>query len=287
MSPGVACDRRPFGTIGAMTRPPDDPNDPQEHPHTRAFDPGEDPSQGGDPTARTEAYSQHDPYTDRPYGDQQYGYEQQGYGTQGYADQGYGEQGYADQGYGEQGYAGQGYGEQGYGGQPPTGQETNSSGGGKRTAILVAAIIAVIALIAVVAYAIVRNSGGNDGTAATTAPATTTLTTPPTSRQTTTQETTTEETTTTTTNAPAAGAVTYQITGNGDVVALRFRKGNDFEIVAATGTPWSRQATVSGDNAELTAVVVRGPVTCNILRGEELLASATSNGGTLRCAAGV
>ena len=40
-------------------------------------------------------------------------------------------------------------------------------------------------------------------------------------------------------------------------------------------------------DAELTAVVVRGPVTCNILRGEELLASATSNGGTLRCAAGL
>ena len=149
------------------------------------------------------------------------------------------------------------------------------------------AIIAVIALIAVVAYAIVRSSGSNGDTAATTAPATTTISTPTTTEQTTTEDTTTTEETTTTTAAPAAGAVTYQITGNGDVVALRFRKGNDFEIVAATGTPWSRQATVTGDAAELTAVVVRGPVTCNILRGDELLASATSNGGTLRCTAGM
>lgn len=259
-----------------MTRPPEDPNDPAEHPETRRFDPNEDPSGGGDPTARTEAYSQHDPYANQPYGDQQ----QYGYPDQGYPDQGYGQQGYGNQEYGNQEY-----GQQGYGDQQQSGQDPDSSGGGKRTAILVVAIIAVIALIAVVAYAIIRSSGGDGDTVATTAPATTTVTTTPTT--TTTEETTTEETTTTTTPAQAAGAVTYQITGNGDVVALRFRKGNDYEIVAATGTPWSRQATITGDNAELTAVVVRGPVTCNILRGEELLASATSNGGTLRCAAGL
>ena len=269
-----------------MTRPPEDPNDPAEHPHTRAFDPNEDPSAGGDPTARTEAYSQHDAYANQPYGDQQhYGYGGQGYADQGYPEQGYPDQGYGQQGYGNQEYGNQEYGQQAYGNEHQPGQDPDSSGGGKRTAILVVALIAVIALIAVVAYAIIRSSGGDGDTVATTAPATTTVTTTPTT--TTTEETTTEETTTTTTPAQAAGAVTYQITGNGDVVALRFRKGNDYEIVAATGTPWSRQATITGDNAELTAVVVRGPVTCNILRGEELLASATSNGGTLRCAAGL
>ena len=58
-------------------------------------------------------------------------------------------------------------------------------------------------------------------------------------------------------------------------------------ICEVTATLSLRQATVTGDAAELTAVVVRGPVTCNILRGDELLASATSNGGTLRCTAGM
>ncbi len=80
--------------------------------------------------------------------------------------------------------------------------------------------------------------------------------------------------------------MTYQLTGNGDVVALSFSKGGGAPtVIAATGAPWSQRVNVKGTTAKLSAIVVRGPVTCSILVDGEQLATATSNGGTLNCSA--
>ena len=77
----------------------------------------------------------------------------------------------------------------------------------------------------------------------------------------------------------------YQLTGSGDVAGVRYRKGSEFAIDPVTSTPWSMTARVSGSTAELTGIVLRGPVTCTIMHGEQQLSSATSNGGLLRCVA--
>ncbi|QTI71525.1 hypothetical protein J6U32_05465 [Gordonia polyisoprenivorans] len=143
-------------------------------------------------------------------------------------------------------------------------------------------MIAALVLIVVVAVLVVRSTGGGDSTASPTTssvsatPSTTTPTT------TTTTETTTEETTTA---RVTAGAVVYQLTGSGDVAGVRYRKGSEFVIDPVTAAPWSMTTTVTGGSAELTAIVVRGPVTCTIMHGREQLTSTTSNGGLLRCVA--
>ena len=86
-----------------------------------------------------------------------------------------------------------------------------------------------------------------------------------------------------TTPTVAPGSVVYQLTGSGDVVGLAFRTDRGREVVAAAGSPWSNRTTVSDRAVELTAMVIRGPVTCTILQGDELIASSTSRGGPLRC----
>lgn len=264
-----------------MTPPPDRPREPSdpgdEHPETRQFDPFEDPASVGEPTAPTEAYGDQ-PYRD-PYG--------QGDGGDQYGGDQYPTEAYSDTRGGTGQYAAPYDTPPPSGGPPSAGAGASGGGPGKRTPLLILATLAAIALIAIVAVLIVRGSGGDGGT--TSAATTPTTTTAPTTTTTTTEETTTttEPTTTTTTRTVTPGAVVYQITGNGEVVGLRFRSGADFVVVAATGTPWSQTAQVGGGSAELTAIVVRGPVTCNILQGEELLSSSTSSGGPLRCAASV
>ncbi|WP_238534839.1 hypothetical protein [Gordonia polyisoprenivorans] len=237
-----------------MTQPPEDPWDPNRlPPHTRAFDPDQNPAE----------------YPDS-------GYPQTGYGQTGYDQSGY-PQGAYTQGYGQE-----------PGGPPPTGPygeppSGGSGGGGRRTLILALAVIAALVLIVVVAVLVVRSTGGGDSTASPTTTSTvsaTSSTTTPTT--TTTTETTTEETTTA--RVPA-GAVVYQLTGSGDVAGVRYRKGSEFVIDPVTAAPWSMTTTVTGGSAELTAIVVRGPVTCTIMHGREQLTSTTSNGGLLRCVA--
>ncbi|MFT4044266.1 MAG: hypothetical protein QM673_14005 [Gordonia sp. (in: high G+C Gram-positive bacteria)] len=168
----------------------------------------------------------------------------------------------------------------------PHEQPSAGRGGGIRTAVLaVTALVAIVAIV-VVGYLLLHRSPGAEGdaSAASTIPAPASAT----------ATTTAPHTPTTTSAEPpipaptrtvARGAVVYQITGNGDIVGLRYRTGTHFTLVAAAGTPWSQAVTVRGHNAELTAIVVRGPVTCNILRGEDLLSSSTSSGGLLRCVA--
>ncbi|GAC67216.1 hypothetical protein [Gordonia soli] len=261
-----------------MTRPPEDPRDPyNDPPGTRRFDPldetaahpapgpeygetgptepvGYDPRRPADPSYQDPAYSQ-------AYG------AQDPYGPQG---------GYPDQSYGDQNY-----------GPPPGGpydDPRGGDGGGNRgrTAGLVLAVLAAIVVIVLVAFLIARGSS-DDELPATSSSATSQVTT--TSAEPTTTTTTRETTTTTTTSAPPPGEVVYQITGSGDVVGLRYAARGQTVLIAATATPWSQTARVNGGSAELTALVIRGPVTCTILRGEKLLTSSTSNGGPLRCAA--
>ncbi len=234
-----------------MTRPPDDRWDPnREHPDTRRFEPGDE----------TAAYGPGD-QTGAP-------------GTYG-APQAYTE-GYQNPQYGPTGAPGPNYGAPP---PPPTPPSKNTG----RTIGLAAAALAALVVLVVVGVLVARGTGNNGssaGGASSSAPGTrgsSTLTT-------TTTTTTTEETTRTTSTV-APGAVVYQLTGGGDVIALRFRDGDGHTIVAATGAPWSQATTVTGGVADLTAIVVRGPVTCNILQGEQLLSSSTSNGGPLSCSA--
>lgn len=273
-----------------MKRPPDDPRD-ENPPQTRPFDPDVDPASMGDPTAQypageypTGAYPPPGPAGSYPDGPPpSAAYSQQPPPGAGY---GYGPGPYDrpyDQGYGDQNYPGQGYpADDPYGAPPPDGRQKS-----RRTAGLVLAVLAALAVVVVAAVLILNNSrnGGSGSVASSTAsppPASTTTTTTTTEATTTTTEPTT---TTTTTRQTPAGSVVYQLTGNGDVVALQYRSGARSVIVPATSSPWSQSTQVDGGNAEVTAIVVRGPVTCTILQGEQLLASSTSRGGPLRCAA--
>ncbi|NDK88913.1 hypothetical protein GYA93_04870 [Gordonia desulfuricans] len=164
------------------------------------------------------------------------------------------------------------------------GAPDGGGGGNRRTLYL--SLAALVALILVIGLAALIVKGEGDDTSAT-GSATSTVTSSPTTSTTSTSTTspTTQETTTTPTTTVVAGSVVYQLTGNGDVIGLRYRSGGDSVFVAATGTPWSQNTRVDDGNAELTAIVVRGPVTCTIMQAGELLSSATSNGGPLRCGA--
>lgn len=159
---------------------------------------------------------------------------------------------------------------------------TDSSGGRTRTVLLSLVVILAVVVLGLVGFLVFgqqSNDPGSDQAATTTG-----TTTPPTA---TTEETTTASPTPTSEHTrPRAepGSVTYQLAGSGDVVALAFRTDNGREVVAATGTPWSNRTTVSDREVEMTAMVVRGVVTCTILQGDELVASSTSRGGPLRCA---
>ncbi|MDL9946606.1 hypothetical protein QSJ19_13595 [Gordonia sp. ABSL11-1] len=229
-----------------MTRPPDDRWDPnREHPDTRRFEPSDE----------TSAYGPDDPTA--PYGPPQAYTEAASYGS--------------------------GYPPPGGPGEPPDEPQPPKKNTG-RTVGLALAVIAALVVLALVGVLIARGSGDDGGTGAGSSSSPEPSTTSSRSTTTTTT-TTTEETTTTTTPTVPPGQVVYQLTGNGDVIGIRFLDGSRSTVVAAAGTPWSQAATVTGATAEISAIVIRGPVTCNILRGEDLLSSSTSNGGPLRCAA--
>ncbi|MFW0794242.1 hypothetical protein AAFP30_10555 [Gordonia sp. CPCC 205515] len=261
-----------------MTRPPDDRWDPnRENPETRRFDPADEtaayrpaePPQADYPPAGHPSAAEPPPAAGHhgPY-DPPQAYTQAGYGQPQYGQPGYGAPGYGEPGYGETGY-----------GEPP--EPPKNTG---RTVGLALAALAALVVVALVGLLIARGGNKDNGNSAaastTTTPSTTTTTSTPT-----TTTTTEEETTTTPPPTVAPGAVVYQITGNGDIVGVRYRSGDQFTFVAAVGSPWSQATTVTGGTAEMTAIVLRGPVTCNILHGEDLLSSSTSNGGPLRCAA--
>nr|WP_221246950.1 hypothetical protein [Gordonia humi] len=146
--------------------------------------------------------------------------------------------------------------------------------------------IALIALVAVAVF-VVKDVTSTDEAA----PQTTVVEVPSTSttssRTTTTSAPTTPSTPESTHTRPTGepGTVTYQLTGDGDVVGVTYRTGRRMQVVAVTGTPWQQKTTVVDRRAELTGIVVRGRITCVIMQGEDLLASSTSGLGPFSCRA--
>lgn len=221
---------------------------PQQNPPTRAFDP----------------YAQPDLYAQQPYGQQPYG-QQDPYATQGPV---YGGPAYPPPGYGQ-----------------PYGQPAPPNGGSSRTLWLVAAIVALILVVALVAgYFLISRSDSSDDTAAAasssseTAPSTDNLfptfgdpSTPQDGGQ--------------PSASAAPGQVLYQLSGNGQVLGVTFASGTTLKVSPTLITPpWSVAATVDSDPS-LTAVVLSGSVTCTISRDGQVLTTATSSTGLLRCAA--
>lgn len=156
-----------------------------------------------------------------------------------------------------------------------------SSFGRSRTVLLSVVVVLAVVVLALVGFLVFRQASSPSDDVSTATPATTTTrTTAPTS------PTRTSSTTVPTRTTPvvAPGSVTYQLTGSGEVVGLAYRNHSGRVVVAAAGSPWSSKTTASDRNVEMTAVVIRGPVTCTILQGEELISSSTSSGGPLRCA---
>ncbi|MEE4022206.1 hypothetical protein V1Y59_03865 [Gordonia sp. PKS22-38] len=256
-----------------MTRPPDEPWDPnRESPETRRFEPSDETAyESGDETA---AYGP----TDEIPGQRG---PQQPPPNQPPPTAAYPGQYDAPQAYTEASSYGPGYGEP----MPPEQPPSKNTG---RTVGLALAVLGALVVVALVGVLIARGgTDDSDGTAAGGSSSSTTTTTSAESTTTTTTTTTTPEETTTTPPPEPPGQVTYQLTGNGDVVGIRYLNQGSSVVVAAAGTPWTQAATVAGSSAEITAIVLRGPVTCNILRGGDLLASSTSRGGPLRCAATV
>ncbi|MDL9935149.1 hypothetical protein QSJ18_00160 [Gordonia sp. ABSL1-1] len=243
-----------------MTRPPEDPREqPQrpQQPSTRQFGPGSEafPGEYGDThTGPTDEYGALDPRTPQPRADDLAApyYDQDAENAGGYYD----------------------------GGRPPGGSSSRG-----RTVGLVLAVIAALVIVGVVAYVIF--SGNEDNSTQTAGSPTTTGPSSSASEPSTPTTTTTTTTTTSPTRTTPPDLVVYQLTGNGDVIGMNYRSGGRPVIVATAGAPWSITTQVGGDTASLTAIVVRGRVTCTILRDGELLNSSTSGPGPLECRADV
>jgi hypothetical protein len=273
-----------------MTRPPDDPRrygDPGSSghdPHWASGATGEVGAEnGGSSTRRFD-----EPPATSAYGDP--GYQEP------YIDPRHRRTAHADDGYAPGGDAGQ-YGRTEYDPgpheQPPYGAagEQPRGGGSRGRTIVLAALIAV-ALVVIGVVATLMLTGGSDddddGTtpaASSTTSARTSVSRAPDDTETTTSTTTSEAPESTATSRTAPSGVVYQITGRGDVVGLNYLVNGKVAIVAATSAPWSQRVELTNGRARLTAVVIRGPLTCTIMYNGETLATQTSNGGLLTCAA--
>jgi len=177
-----------------------------------------------------------------------------------------------------------------YAGTTGTGTQPAASPPPNRSRTVLLALIAGLALLVLVlaGYLVISGPGSSDSDDAA-AGADSSTTAPSATTESTTSSTTTSQTTSENTRPTAApGAVTYQFTGNGSLIGVRYRDGSGEQVVAAAGSPWSVRVTLRPSaSAEVTGIVVNGAVTCNILHGEELLASSTSRGGPLSCNATV
>jgi len=155
--------------------------------------------------------------------------------------------------------------------------------------VLLSLLVVVALVVVVLAGFLVFRSGDDSGDGGPVAGATSeTSETSEESTSPTTSETTSSPTSTRTRPTGTPGQVTYQFTGSGNLVGVRYSTASGESLVAATGTPWSVRTSV-GDagQASLAGIVVNGTVTCNILHGEDLLASSTSRGGPIACRAEV
>lgn len=234
--------------------------------------PEHDPTRRMDPLDETAAYEMSDPT--HAYDQHQQPYEQP-YQTA------YGQQPYTGGAYPDQQHPGQPYPDQPAtsGGEPPVTPPRKNTG---RTVGLSLAIVLALIVIGFVGYLIVdKNRSPAPGVAIVSESATDSTTT---SATTSSPTSTSTQTSTPTTPAVPVGQVTYKISGDGDVLGLRYRTGNSSQFVPAVGAPWS-QVAQAGERAELTALVVRGKVTCSIMHGDKVLSTSTSAGGTLMCQA--
>lgn len=158
-------------------------------------------------------------------------------------------------------------------------------GSGRTVMLSLIALLALVILViaGILVFRSTRSSGDGSAAASASSSADTTVSE---------ESTTTSTSTSTSTSAPtrstaAPGAVTYQFTGNGNLIGIRYTTSSGEQLVAAAGAPWSVRTTVSGGSAELSAIVVGGKVTCVIMHGEDELYSATSTGGPISCSASV
>ncbi|MFT4085600.1 MAG: hypothetical protein QM658_00345 [Gordonia sp. (in: high G+C Gram-positive bacteria)] len=172
----------------------------------------------------------------------------------------------------------------GYDAQPPAGPPAGSGSGSGRGRTALLAILALVALVVVAgaAYLLLRGDGSDDAAVAPVT-ATTSETTESSAPTTTTSSETSGTTTSTTTSVPQSGSVTYRFTGDGDLVGIRYRTSAGETVVAAASSPWSAKAELGSRGPVLSAVVVRGTVTCKILYDGKEIDSATSSGGQLSC----
>ena len=274
-----------------MTQPPDDPRrygapgeaghgSPGEAGHGSPGDAGGSSTRKFDEVPPTSAYGH--PGYQEPYLAPQFN-------DPGYSESQYEE--YPGQ-YGQTRYDPQGPGGRSQG-QRPGSPDGGRAGGSRGRTVALIALVAVALVVIGVAAALALTAGSDDGDSGGTAAGSSTTTSRGTSASrapTSTTETSTstsEAPTSSTTTRTAPSGVTYQITGRGDVVGLNYVDGGRVNIVAATSAPWSQRVSISDGQARLTAVVIRGPLTCTIMYNGETLATQTSNGGLLTCAASV
>lgn len=181
-------------------------------------------------------------------------------------------------------------------GQPPLGYGDPAAPPGPppksntgRTVILSLIALLALAILILAGFLVFRSVDSSDsgGTAAAESSSTTTATSKVEESETPTSATS-SPTSTRARPTAAPGEVIYQFTGSGSLVAVRYTTAGGDQVLATAGAPWSVHTSV-GDSgtAELTGIVVNGPVTCTIMHGEEQLASSTSNGGPLTCRATV
>ncbi|GAA2061693.1 hypothetical protein [Williamsia deligens] len=240
------------------------PYQPNPYPQGGPYGQGDPYGQGNPPTRAFDPYAGGQPYPQEP----QYG------GGPAYGGGQYpGGPGYPPPG------APYGYGQPAPDGPPPPG----GGGGSSRTLWLIVAIVALVVVVAVVAgYFLVSRSNGDDSTAA----AASTSSVPTTDDLLPTLDNPSAGADTPQTSASAApGQVLYALSGNGQVLGVTYTVGTRLKISPTLiSPPWSVAATVDSDPS-LTAVVLSGSVTCTISRDGQVLTTATSSTGLLRCAA--
>ncbi|MFT4126596.1 MAG: hypothetical protein QM662_10250 [Gordonia sp. (in: high G+C Gram-positive bacteria)] len=169
---------------------------------------------------------------------------------------------------------------------PSSGGGGGGRGGSRRTLLLIGAVVASLILVIGAVVLIASHSGGDDTSAAagTSSSALSRSTSSAPSSTTSTSTETTEETTASATSSSTT--VRYRITGDGDVVGLRYRSADGIELVATAQAPWSQTARVRGTTATLDAVVIRGRLTCTIVIDGDVVSSTTvSAARPLQCSA--
>lgn len=154
-----------------------------------------------------------------------------------------------------------------------------------RTAVLSLIALLALGLVILAAFLVLGSRGGSDDSSTAGAASSSSSSSAATSSSSKTTSSSTESSTTSSSKPAAGGTVTYELSGSGNLVGLRYTGRSGDQVVAATGVPWSVRTEVSGGTAQVSGIVVGGRVTCTITVDGEVVSTATSNGGTLSCRA--